>query len=186
MNRYLFQTIIFLSILFIFLNNESYAQGGKTSQIYVVDIQSVIDRSLVGKAANERIQREGGERETRIRKLQSDLQAFERSVQKQQALLSKEAFEERLVALDKKQKEVARAIADHREATQQAGNNALTKIVGRIQELMPKLAEQAQKKGQNGSPMILEKSPQLVVYIAPEYDLTEEMLKMLNNSNLKI
>ena len=155
---------------------EIYAQAGSKIQepIYVVDIQKVISESVIGRAARNNIEEEIKKKRIVLEKLQLEATKIKEEIDKQSALLSPEALRTKQDALLKKQRDLERTYQDQQEEIAKKNSESMGKIVKEIDEVVKKLAEQ------NNYKLVMEKDMRVVVYASDKYDISDEVVKLLD------
>jgi outer membrane protein len=143
-----------------------YAEG----EIYVVDVQRVINDSVLGKAARAKIQAEATSREARLEKIKNEVQAQRAELEKQARLLAADALEQRQESLQRKERELARAVQDEREELGKRNDIILERVVRTVDEVTADLAKQ------NGYDVVLERDRQLVLYVSKQFDITDRVI----------
>ena len=146
--------------------------------VYVVDMQKVIDESLVGKGARSNLEADLKKRELLLEKRRLELKKLQDDLQKQSSLLAPAALEEKRQILTKNERDFTRLLQDQRA---EAGKKNDAEMVRVIKEIDGVIAE----VGADGThPFIVEKDPRVVVYSNPRIDITAEVIKRLNNKKV--
>ncbi|MCB0329199.1 MAG: OmpH family outer membrane protein [Bdellovibrionales bacterium] len=164
--------------LFLFLCPLLVRAASASNKIYVVNIQQIVAKSNAGAAIRKRVEKEAIKRKAKIERLTQEVESFEEKLRKQSSLLSKSARQEKEDALVQKQKDLTRLVQDEQEFLQRESGTAVTKLVQQIQDLLPQVVEKT------GAAVIIEQDPSLVVYVSKEYDLTEEVIELLNKNSV--
>ncbi len=143
-----------------------------------VDMQQVIDNSIIGKAAKADV-------EADARKLQSDLLAQQRELEKlqselasQKGILSTAALEERTEVLSKRQREFERKAQDFQEDLTRKSQTAVGKVVKEIQNVVQDYSKS------HGITLVLERDERTVMYVKPEFDISAQIVAILNEKKL--
>lgn len=144
-------------------------------EVWVVDIQKVINDSAMGRASRNIVEAEAKKREGKIKALNTELEKNRSEYEKQVGVLAPDALQIRREALIKREREVAREVQDAQEDLQRKNSVEITKLLGEVKKIV---AELATKKNR---PLILERDARMVLYVDPEFDLTAEVIKMLND-----
>ncbi|MCO6430184.1 MAG: OmpH family outer membrane protein [Deltaproteobacteria bacterium] len=151
------------------------AQGAITDEpIYVVDMQKVINESIIGKAARNNVEEEMKKKRLLLEKMKLEVDKLKEDLAKQSTLLSKDALEKKQEALLRKQRDFERAYQDQRDELARKNYDAMTKIVKEIDAIVAKLADEKQYR------MVLEKDSRAVLYVNNRYDISEEVIKRIN------
>jgi outer membrane protein len=146
--------------------------------VYVVDMQRVISESIMGKAAKADMEAELKKREGALTKTQNDLKAMKADIDKQASVLSKDAMKAKQEALMAKDREFQRSFQENREALAKKNNEAIGAIIKDIDAIIKDLSKE------NSYKIVLEKDQRFVLYIDESYDLTDKVIKALNDKKL--
>ena len=173
--RRLFCSFAFASFLFLFTSAFAQEAGSK---IYIVDMQRVITESIIGKAAQSDLQDDAKKRELKLDQANAEMKKLGGELEKQASLLSKEALDQKKDEALKKQREFERAVQDNREGLARKRDEALKKVVEQARKCIGELS------GSKNYRFILERDPQLLLYVDPSLDITEEVIKTLDSKKL--
>lgn len=164
----------------LFAASATQARAEEVDAIYFVDMQRVINESIIGKAAKSDLEAEVKKREAGLAKLQGDFKALRADVEKQASLLSAEALKGKQDAVEKKGRELERAMQDQREELTKKNNEAVGKVVQEVDAVISELAKD------KGYKMIMEKDARLVVYADKSLDLSDEIIKTLDSKKVSM
>ena len=148
--------------------------------IYVVNMQRVIDESIIGKAARNNIEADVKKEELKLSKLKDDLDKSRAEADKQASLLSKEALAGKQEALEKKQRELMRAVQDKREELTRRNGAEIERVVKEIDLVIKELAEK------NDYKFVVEKDKQYVLFVDEQFDLTDKVVEAVNKKKLDL
>ena len=146
--------------------------------VFVVDVQKVISTSLIGKAAKSNIEAEVKKAETRLAAQRQEVERLKTDLSKQQAVLSKEALDQKSENLIRKQRDLELGMADEQDKLKRKNGEEIEKVLAEIRKILAKLS--ADRK----YPVIIEKDPRLVVYVSPNLDLTDRVIAALDQEKL--
>jgi len=149
-------------------------------EIFVVSIQDVISKSEAGKALRKKMESEALERRSELERISEEIRADEEKLQKQSSLLSPDALQEKKDGIVLRQKELARKVQDEKELLGRKSNQQIAKLVEKIREIIPQCVEG------NATAIVIEKDPQVVVYAAPNRDITDKLIKLLNEQVMSL
>ena len=166
------------------------AQGAKVG---VVDLQAVLDGSVRGKAAKERLKELGDQlqreiqakREFKERK-EEELQNLRSEIQRQGLVLSEQARMGKEEEFRKSIRELQRFIQDTNNFIDDATQEFREKEVRETQLLLIAIRDVVREVGESGQyTLILEgnDSAALVLYIAPTVDLTDEVIQRFDQTS---
>lgn len=159
--------------------NVSAEVGAKADQpIYVVDMQRIINESVIGKAARNNVEEEIKKKRVVLDKSKLEVDKIKEEIEKQSSLLSPDALEVKKELLAKKQRDFDRAFQDQREDIARKNNESMLKVVGQIEEVIKELA------AKNNYKFVMEKDLRVVVFVNEKYDISSEVIKVLNTEKL--
>lgn len=150
-------------------------EGIPVTGIYVVDMQRVIDESIVGKAAKNTIEAEMKKRQAALQSSQAEIVRLRGELEKQSALLSRDALDQKRVVLERKERDFARLMQDQRAELEKKRSSEMARLIREIDSVVADLS----RKG--NIPFVLERDPRLVVFVAEEFNLTPQVIKILND-----
>lgn len=156
------------------------AQAGAKAQdpIYVVDMQRIINESVIGKAARNNVEEEIKKKKVILDKSKLEVDKIKEDIEKQSSLLSPEAIESKKELLSKKQRDFERAYQDQREDIARKNNESMMKVVSQIEEVIKEIATK------NSYKFVMEKDLRVIVYVNDKYDISSEVIKILNTEKL--
>ena len=154
-------------------------QSPPAGKIGVLNIQAAIASTVEGKKAFGDLDKKYASRRQDLQDQQQAITALQDQLSKQNTALSEEEQRRLNRDLQEKQTKFKRAQEDA-QADFSADSNEVVNRIG--QKLVRLVDEYAQ---QNGYALILEGDPQRmpVYYVAPQIDLTEEMVKRYDTAN---
>ena len=177
----LFLCISLLSSVVLVVPGAVLSEAHKTlDSIYVVDIQRVIDESIIGKAARNNVEADIKKSSLKLEQQKVELDKLRTEIDKQSALLSPDALEGKRDLLSKKEKEFSRAYQDQREEVSKKNGAEIGKVIEQIDKVVKELA------GKNNYDFILERDSRFVVYADSKLDLTADVIKILDSEKLKL
>lgn len=147
--------------------------------VYLVDVQRVINESIIGKASRNDFEAEVKKSEMKLAQQKGELDKLHGEVDKQASLLSSEALEEKREVLDRRGREFERSVQDQREELSRKNDAEMLHIMSQIQKVVQELA------AQGNYPVIMERDPRVVVYADPRLDLTDQVIKQLDAKKLQ-
>jgi len=146
--------------------------------IYVVDIQRVVNESVIGKAARSNIETEINKKRSVLEKIKLEGDKLKEEIQKQSTLLSAEALRAKQDLYEKKQRELERSYEDQREEIAQKNSEAMGKVIKQINDAVKKIADQ------NNYKLVIEKDLRVVVFVNDKYDISSEVIKFIDNEKI--
>lgn len=169
--KYLSGLIITTAVLLTLQSGDLAAQSFKVG---VVDLQRCILESNEGKRIQERLQNMQRRIEEDLGKRQNELENMMKDIEKQSLMLSMDAREDRQREIEKKQRDLNYYYQDVSEEFQKAENEARNEILTILMTVVNKIAERDKYD------LITERSGGGVLYVSSGLDITNEVLKELN------
>ena len=167
----LFPLLICLCCPFVALAQEQDA-------VYFVNMQKVVDESIIGKAAKSDVEGEARKRQLTIESKKSEIAKLRAELDKQKSLLSAAALTERQQIIERKERELVRNFDDQREEIAKLNSVEMKKVVGEIDAVIKEISTQ------NNYKMVIERDNRLVLYVNSSWDLTDNVIKKLNEKKL--
>lgn len=159
----------------------AHADEDKTvAQILVVDMQRVLDDSIVGKAARSDLQAELKKRESGINSKRNEIERLKADLQKQAAVLSESALIDKQEGIRKRERELSTEVQGQREELGRKSDAQMKKVLAQIDIVLAEIAKE------RSNPIFVEKDPRLVVYSDPKLDVTSEVVRRLNEKKLSL
>lgn len=149
-------------------------------KIAIVDVQRVVNESIIGKAARSNMDSKIQKAKVKLSNLQAGFEKAKADLQKQAAVLSSGALEDRREALAKKQLEIQRAYQDMQEQLSKANDQEIRQVVEEIHKVVDEIAEE------KNYAFVFEKDRQSVIYANPKIDVTKDVVKVLDKRKLDL
>lgn len=167
---------IFISILSAGIGS-ALAQS---SSIAIIDMQRVIDQSIIGKAARSNVEVEAKKSQAKIGQLKSEFEKGRADLEKQATLLSGSALDDRREQLVKRQRELERVAQDARDDLMRRNSAQIGRVVQEIDGIVKSLAQQRRYT------FIFEKDQQTILYADQRLDITDEVIKTLDQKKVAL
>lgn len=152
----------------------AYAEQSATDPIFVVDMQRLLDESISGKAAQNSLKADAQKREGKLKLQRAEIMRGQEELEKQSALLSSQALEEKREQLIRKERELERSVGDERDALARQSDEAIRKIVQEAEKAVQAIAAKEHLK------FVIVRDESFVVYVDPKFDITDRVLKTLD------
>jgi outer membrane protein len=157
---------------------ESESVGAES--IAIVDVQKVVNETIIGKAAKSNLEREMQKAKVKLSNMQADFEKQKAELQKQSAILSGTALEERREALAKKQREVQTVYQEAQQQLASLNDKEIKKVVDQISEVVNEIADDRDFE------FVFEKDRQAVIYASPRIDITQDVIKILDKKKVDL
>lgn len=155
------------------------ASTANAATLYVVDVQRVIEHSIAGKSAKENLEVDIKKTESKVAIKRAELERLKADLQKQAAVLSNDARDQKAMVIRDKSRDLEKLIADERDELKRKSDSAMESVVKKLDGVIAKISQEL------GYKVVLQKDPRLVLYVAPEFDLTDEVIQSLDSQKLK-
>lgn len=150
-----------------------------TGKIAVIDMQKVMRESHAGKAAMEKLNKKFEKLREELKKKQEELKAFKDDLEKKAPLLSDEARAEK----ERQYKKMLREFKDQSDDAQfemrQAESRTMEPILKELEKIVTKIGKD------RGYSLILENKMPGIYYVAPDADITDEVIKAYDELKAK-
>jgi outer membrane protein len=160
--------VIFIST-FVFILSSNAADVAK---IGVVDFQRVLDNSNAGKSAQAEITRQGKKMEAELEKRKNEIEEIQKNIERQNAVMSKEAREEKKRDLQIKIYDIKNL---EKKYLSELRKNERKKLI-KIQNEAFSITQEIGKK--EGYLIIFEKK--VAIYVPKTLDLTDKVIQEYN------
>ncbi len=147
--------------------------------IAIVDMQKLQDESTAYKGLVKQRDKYVAELKAEVSKEESSLRKMEQDINKERSILTQEELNKKIEAFRTKMMEFQQKVQAKQEAIYKSFMEAGLKIQN--EALNPAVAEIAEKKGAN----MITGSSQMMQF-APEFDITEEVIKLMNKKLPKV
>lgn len=147
-------------------------------KIGVIDMRRALTESEAGKKAGEQLSQRVEKMEADLKAKQQQLEKLEADYQKQSSMLSADAKRDKEKEFERKRRDLSDLYRDYREEIAQAELAGFQPILKDLNEVVTKIG------AEQGYTVILEKTSG-VLYTAGGVDITEAVIKALNEATKK-
>ena len=144
------------------------------AEIAVVDVQRVVNESILGKAARNNVDAAVKTGTVKLETMKKEMQSLQEGLAKQSSVLSGTALQEKQDSLQKKQRALEEAYQDQQKTLARKNEQEIGKVVSKVDTVVKQLAKEG------GYAFVLEKDPRVVVYAGPEIDITKKVIAVLD------
>jgi outer membrane protein len=172
---------------------QAQAQAQRALKVAVVDLQAVLDGSVRGKAAKDRLKEHGMQLQEEIKskrtfkdEREAELQKLRTEIRSQGLVLSEQARAEKEEKFRKQMRELKRFIDDTNRYIEDATQEFREKEVSETQRLLLEVRKVVQEVGkQEGYSLILEgnESAAVVLYFNNAIDITPKIIQRYDQSS---
>jgi len=149
-------------------------QAAKSGKIGYVNMQEVIDKSKLGRQAQETLKEKFGDRRQKLAKEQQSILQLQQTLNKDKALMSQKELDKKTAGLRERKKKFQRQEAGLQQEVAQEEN----KLAKQILEPAPAIIAAVAKDKQVSA--VFERRQSGLLYIDDGLDLTAEVIKRLD------
>jgi outer membrane protein len=172
--RTLAATLVVAAAALAPLPSPALAQGQAIPNILVVDVPLVLRESKVGKSVGQQLDQQKSVYQKDIASHEKELANAGQELKRQEQILAREAYEARAKELQQRANDLQRNFEGKREVLQRAEGGATNQVLQTVFNIINEIA------GERRATHVLVRSPQIVAYVDPSYDITDETLKRLD------
>ena len=181
MSKQLFRMALALGVALspVLARGQSSAPATVQGKIGVINIQAAIANTGEGKKAFGELDKKYAPRRQDLQDQQQSINALQDQLQKQGTTLSDDEQRRLTRELQEKQTRFKRAQDDAQSDFSADSQDVISRIGGKLVKLVDDYARE------NGYALVIEGNPQQlpIYYVAPQVDLTEEMIKRYDAAN---
>jgi outer membrane protein len=149
-------------------------------QVVIVDVQRVVNDSIIGKAAKSNLESQINKAKLKLAGLKSEFEKQKVELDKQSAILSGTALDQRREALAKKQVDFQRAYQDMQRDLAKANDKEIGKVIKQVSEVVRDLADK------RGYAFVFEKDRQSILFASSRIDITDEVVSELDKRKVDL
>ncbi len=142
-----------------------------------VDFQRVLVRSQAGVAAREQLERDKAQMQRDMDVRRQEIDKLREELDKKGSLLTGEARREKEDTIERKRRDAARLADDYQRDLARKEQQVLVRLQQDLVGVIERLGKQ------KGYYMIVERRGAVVLYAAPEADLTEEVIRLYDQES---
>jgi outer membrane protein len=142
--------------------------------ILVVDVPLVMRESKVGKSIGQQLTQQQSVFQKEISSQERELQNAGNDLKRQEQILARDAYEARARELQQRADELQRTVGGKREVLQRAEGNAGNEVLKTVFAIVHDIASERR------ATHVLVRSPQIIAYVDPAYDITDEVLRRVD------
>lgn len=148
------------------------AQEAKSPRFAIIDVQSVLRTSTAVKGLNAEVEKRRNAYQEELRRQEEELRTADQELSRQRTILSADVFATKRRELQRRVATLQREVQDRKRRLDQGFSRGLSRVQAELAEIAKGIAEEM------GLDLILSKAT--VVIVKPEFELTEEASKRLN------
>ncbi len=164
---------LLISMVFFVLASTPVLYAGKATgvKIGVIDMQKVVKHSKAGKKVMEKLNKKFEQLQKELRADQDNIKAFKEDLEKKAPLLSEEAKAEKERQYKKMLRDFKQKSDDAQFEMRKAESRNMAPILKQLEKIVTKMAKDRHYT------IILEKNMPGLYYVAPNAELTEDVVK---------
>jgi outer membrane protein len=165
--KIIFAVTFIATFVFVFSSN-----AADVAKIGVVDLKRVLDNSTAGKTALAELTKQGKKMEAEFEKKKAEIEEIQKNIERQAAVMSKEAREEKNRELQIKVYDIKKLEKKYKSELRESERKKFIKIRNEVL----RIAREMGKK--EGYLMIFEKS--VAIYVPKTLDMTDKVIQEYN------
>lgn len=147
-------------------------------KIAVVDIQRVVNESILGKAARKNLETQVTAETARLETLKQEMIKLQDSLKKQASVLSGAALQTKQDELRRKERELQSSYQDKQRELARKNEEEIGSVVQEVDKIVKRLAEKEKYR------FVLERDPRSIVYAGERIDITKKVIEILDEEKL--
>jgi outer membrane protein len=167
---------LLISIAMTALAMPVFAQGAAPGRLAVIDVQRVLNTSVAGKAAQDRLKKLQDDKMARAAKIQEDMKALDTEINTKKLSLSEDKLADLQKQLSDKQIALQRYGQDADKELQDARDKELVVLEGKIKPVIDQIGKEM------GLAAIFNKFESGLVYASDAIDITDSVIKRFNDA----
>lgn len=142
-----------------------------------INVQRIVSESNLGKKAKAKIDKIREKRNKEIREKNTEIEALSNKLraESQKKNINQPKIRELIEEIQQKNKELKRFVADVKEELAKKDRELVVEILKKADPILRKIAK---KKGYS----LILRNPDVLAYMDPDVDVTEEVIKRLNKA----
>jgi outer membrane protein len=148
-------------------------------KIGVVDLGRVLAKSAAGVAAREQLEKEKASMQKEVDARKVELEKLKDELDKKRTLLAPDALREKQDTFDRKRRDATRLVDDLQKELEKKEQKLLQEVLAQVSGVIDRVGREKKYY------LIVEKRGASVVFIAPEADITEEVIKAYDQEAAK-
>ena len=148
------------------------AAHAEDSKFAIVNVQKIMKDSKAAQSARDQLKAKQQQFQEEISKTEKDLQKQDQELEKQRTILSQEAFEKQVKEFRKKATDAQKDVQTKRMNLSKAFDASLADIQSNVTQILNEMAKE------KGFELVIPSSQ--VLYYGPTLDISDEVLKRLN------
>ena len=167
---------VLISVAMTVLALPVFAQNAAPARLAVIDVQRVLNTSVAGKAAQERLKKLQDDKMTRANKLQDDLKALDTEINTKKLSLSEDKLADLQKQLADRQVALQRFGQDADKELGEARDKELLALENKIKPVIDQIGKEM------GLAVIFNKFESGLVYASDAIDITDTVIKRFNDT----
>ena len=154
----------------------AFAQTAAPGRFAVIDVQKVLNTSVAGKAAQEKLKKLNDEKASRATKMQEEMAALNNDIATKKLSLSEDKLADMQKQLSDKQVALQRYGQDAERELGEARDKELQELEGKIKPVIDSIGKEM------GLAAIFNKFESGLVYASDAIDITDTVIKRFNDA----
>lgn len=151
----------------------------KADKLAVVDIQRVVNESILGKAARKNLEAQVTNETARLETLKQEMIKLQDNLKKQASVLSGAALQAKQDELRRKERELQSSYQDKQRELARKNEEEIGSVVQQVDKIVKRLADKERYR------FVLERDPRAIVYASDQVDITKKVIEILDEEKLE-
>ncbi|MCX8031246.1 MAG: OmpH family outer membrane protein [Thermodesulfovibrionales bacterium] len=175
MKRFISVSILILSLTLIIFASDGFSADEKI-KVAIVDLFKTINESEMGKKAKSDLEGLIKTKQASIEEKGKKIEALKSEIEKQSTVISPEAKKTKEEEMEKLVRDYQRIVSDSQAEVKKKEAELTGEILKQAREAINKIAQEG------GYSLVLEKADGVVLYFSSSLDITDKVIKRLNES----
>jgi outer membrane protein len=164
-------------IIFTMLMTVAFAFSVQAAEFKIgyVDMNKALNESDKGKKAVALLEEMVKSRQTEINKKGDELKTLDEEIAKQSSILNPDAIKEKREQRETLMRDYQRMIKDSQSEVQKKQSDFMGSIIDELRQVVAQMGKDA------GYTLIFEKAQSGILFIVPETDITDQLIKQFNS-----
>ena len=169
-----------LAVILLLLSSLA-AEGLVTSdKIAAISVQRILNETIAGKAIKQDLEVDLKKNQLKLDTLRNDLKKLQEGFKSKATVMSDDAKRQMYVDIQKKEMKLQEELQSSQSELAKKHDDSVVKVLKEVQIVLDKIAKK------EGLDFVYGVGERLVVYAAPQIDLTDRVIKILDDKKLDL
>lgn len=171
------RVLLFITVTALLINTPVLT--AETIKIGYVNLQRALNESEAGKNAKKQMEALIASKQKGINDKEKEIDRLKTELDRQKTVLSAEAKKKKEDTLEREMRDYQRLLRDSQEEVQKKEMELTSEIIRELRTVVSKIGKD------EGYTMILEQAEGIMLYGSPAVDLTDKVIKIINETKKK-